>query len=252
MKAIIVALSLLAAAFLIAAPASGAAPAAEPATPAAPALFLSGVDQVMISADEFSDWMAHHKTRLELRDTNHAVTEMCDRLQDAERRMSLIAGDPGLKPEDARRADIRRFDDQIVVVGKELTTMHAAVRRLAEAPPAAAGDSVPSVEREGWRARQADFVAELDRADKHGTEAHGWVIDKQAPRGLDEMSRDIDLSRQELRGMIGALGRLGTDPAITRDRIRDLTQVLDCARTLLTALNDAQDRVEGLAKSMSS
>ena len=116
----------------------------------------------------------------------------------------------------------------------------------------AAGDSEPTLERLAWRARQADFVAELDRADKHSAEAHAWVIDKQAPRGLDEMSRDINLSRQELRGMIVALARLGDDPGVTRDRIRDLTQVLDCARTLLAALSDAQDRVAGIATAMSS
>lgn len=246
MKAIIVALSLLAAAFLIAAPAGGAA-AAEPTAPAAPALLLSGVDQVMISADDFSEWMAHHKTRLELRDTNHAVTEMCNRLQDAERRMNQIATDPGIKPDDARRADIRRFGEEIVAVGRELTTMHAAVRRVAEAPPVA-GDSVPALERDAYRARQADLIGELDRADKHSKDAHGWVIDKPAPRGLDEMSRDMDISRQELRGMVVALGKLGNDPAATRDRLRDLTQVHDCARTLLAALNEAQDRIESLAK----
>lgn len=222
--------------------------AAEPgaAQPQAPALFLSRVDQVMISAQEFSEWMARRKSRLELRDANHAIEQMCDRLQDAERRMSTIATDPSLRPEDAQRAEIRRFGEQVAAVARELETLHASVRRLAEAVPAS-GDSLVDADRERHAIRQAELIAELDRADKHSREIHAWVIDKPAPRGLDEMSRDLDLARDEVRGIILAMGRLASDPAATRQGLRELSQVQDCARVLVQALGDAQDRIATLA-----
>ena len=246
MKSIVLTVSLLAAVVVIAAPALGKEPS--PATPSpAPALVLSRVDQVMISTEEFSDWMAHHRTRLELRDANKAIEQMCDRLQDAERRMSTIASDPGIKPGDAQGKAIQQFGDEIGTVARELTTLHASVRRIAEATPAGA-DSVLSTERQRLEGRQGELVAALDLADKHAREAHAWMIEKPAPRGLDEMSRDMDLSRDELRGIVTALGRLAADPVLSSDRVRDLVQVQDCSRALLQALSEAQDRLEALAR----
>lgn len=248
MKRTVVVLSLLAAVVVIAAPAAGKdkAPAA-PAASAAPALFLSRVDQVMISAQEFSEWMARHKTRLELRDTNHAIEQMCDRLQDAERRMNAIASDPGIKPGDAQGKEIRLFAEEIGAVARELATLHASVRRIAESAPVA-GDSAASGERERLLVRDRELIASLDLADQHSRETHAWVIQKPAARGLDEMSRDLDLARDELRGIATALGRLSNDPALTGERIRDLNQVQDCSRVLLQALGGAQDRIAALAK----
>lgn len=246
MKVIVLTIALLAAMFVIASPAAGTEPPA--AAPAAtPGLFLSRVDQVMISTEEFSEWMARHKTRLELRDANRSIEQMCDRLQDAERRMNTIASDPAIKPGDAQAKEIARFGEEIGTVARELATLHASVRRIAEGAPVA-GDSLASGERERLDVREKELVASLDAADKHAVESHAWVIQQPAPRGLDEMSRDIDLARDELRGITMSLGRLGADPAINGDRIRDLSQVQDCARALLQALGEAQDRIASLAK----
>jgi hypothetical protein len=249
MKAIVFTVSLLAAILVIASPAAGKNAPAVAAAPA-PALFLSRVDQVMISTEEFSQWMAQHKTRLELRDTNHAIEQMCDRLQDAERRMNTIASDPGIKPGDAQGKEIARFGEEIGAVARELATLHASVRRIAEGiavgSPATV-DSIPMGERERLTAREKELIASLDLADKHAAESHAWVIQKPAPRGLDEMSRDIDLAREELRGVATSLGRLAADPALTGDRIRDLNQVQDCSRALVQALGEAQDRIATLA-----
>jgi hypothetical protein len=96
--------------------------------------------------------------------------------------------------------------------------------------------------------RDRELIASIDLADQHSRETHAWVIEKPAARGLDEMSRDIDLAREELRGIATALGRLSSDPVLTGDRIRDLNQVQDCARALLQALGEAQDRIATLAK----
>jgi hypothetical protein len=246
MKTIVLILSLLAAVLIFAAPAAAKEPPAGAPAPT-PGLFLSRVDQVMISAQEFSEWMARHKTRLELRDTNHAIEQMCDRLQDAERRMSAIAGDPEIKPGDASGKEIRLFADEIGTVARELATLHASVRRIAESVPAT-GDSAANGERERLLLRDRELIASIDLADQHSRETHAWVIEKPAARGLDEMSRDIDLAREELRGIATALGRLSSDPVLTGDRIRDLNQVQDCARALLQALGEAQDRIATLAK----
>ncbi|HTM01071.1 MAG TPA: hypothetical protein VL503_08115 [Candidatus Omnitrophota bacterium] len=246
MKAIIIALSFLAAIAVVAAPALGKEPSAATAT-AATGFFLSRMDQVMISAQDLSEWMARHKTRLELRDTNHAIEQMCDRLQDAERRMGTIANDPALKPGDPQVKEVQRFGEEIGDVARELGTLHASVRRMAEATPAPPDSSVPETERQRLQVRQSDLIASLDLADKHGAESHAWVIQKPASRGLDEMSRDIDLARDELRGMITSLGRLIADPALSIDRARDLGQVQDCSRALLQALGEAQDRIATLA-----
>ncbi|HYJ32730.1 MAG TPA: hypothetical protein VE326_05870 [Candidatus Binatia bacterium] len=246
MKSIVLTVSLLAAVLAIAAPAVGKE--SPPATPSpAPALFLSRVDQVMISTEEFSDWMAHHKTRMELRDTNKAIEQMCDRLQDAERRMSAIASDSEIKPGDAQGKEIQQFGNEIGTVARELTTLHASLRRIAEATPAVA-DSVASTERQRIEGRQSELIAALDLADKHARETHAWMIEKPAPRGLDEMCRDMDLSRDELRGVVTSLGRLAADPVLTSDRVRDLVQIQDCSRALLAALGQAQDRIEALAR----
>lgn len=242
----IVLATLLAAALGVAAPAAGSEPPSASSTPA-PALFLSRVDQVMISTQEFSEWMARHKTRLELRDTNHAIEQMCDRLQDAERRMNAIADDPAIKPDGPQGKDARRFGEEIGAVARELGTLHASVRRIAESVPAPA-DSVTNGERERLQLRYGELIAALDAADKHAHDAHAWIVEKPAPRGLDEMSRDMDLARDELRGIVNAVGRLGADPVLTADRVRDVAQVQDCSRALLQALNQAQDRIETLAR----
>lgn len=241
MKILWVVLSLLAASVLVVAPAAGAEPPGS-----APAISLSRVDQVMISAQEFSDWMAHHRTRMEIRDTNHAIEQMCDRLQDAERRMSLISGDPSDRPDKARAAQIAGFGEQIGAVARELATLHASIRRIAEASPAAP-DSSADLERQRLQVRQADLLAEIDRSTQHSNDSHAWVLLKPAPRGLDEMSRDLDLARDTLRGMVLSLGRIGADPSSSRDTLRDLTQVQDCSRSLLQALSEAQDRIVSLA-----
>lgn len=240
-------LSLIAALLLIAAPATAkkTAPPADPAP--APPIALSRVDQVIISAQEFSEWMARHKTRLELRDANRAIGQMCERLQDAERRMSSIAEDPLIRPDDLQGREVRRFGEQILFVARQLETVHASVRRLAEVAPAPSDPSLDA-ERERHAARQAELVAELDRAGKHSREFHAWLIDKPASRGLDEMSRDLDLARDELRGLVLSLGRIASDPAVTLEGLRDLSQVQDCGRALASALGEAQDRVASLAE----
>lgn len=245
MKAIYRMLPIAAALLLVEVPAAGAKNA--PASAPAPEFALSRVDQVIISTQEFSEWMARRKTRLELRDANRAIEQMCDRLQDAERRMNTIAVDPTIKPDDLRGREIRRFGEQILFVARQLETLHASVRRLAEAVPASS-DSGLAAERERHAARQAELIAELDRADKHSHEFHAWVIDKPAPRGLDEMSKDLDLARDELRGIVLTLGRIAADPATSRESLRDLGQVQDCGRALASALGEAQDRVASLAE----
>lgn len=246
MKAIVLILPLLAAVLVSAPPAAAKEPLAAAPAPA-PGLFLSRVDQVMISAQEFSEWMARHRTRIELRDTNRAIEQMCDRLQDAERRMSSIASDPEMKPGSAPGKEIALFAEGIGAVARELATLHASMRRIAESTPAA-GDSAAAGERERLLVRDRELIASLDQADQHSRETHAWVIQKPAGRGLDEMSRDIDLARDELRGIVTALGRLSNDPVLTSDRSASLNQVQDCARVLLQALGEAQDRIATLAK----
>lgn len=244
MKAIAVIASVLGVLLVVAAPAVGRN--AEPATPATPNLFLSRMDQVMISAQDFSEWMGRHKTRFELRDTNEAIESMCDRLQDAERRMSTIASDPGLKPEGAESKEIRRFGEEIATVAQQLATLHASMRRMAEAAPAA--DSASGPDRERLAVHQQELITAIDEAGRHSRESHTWVIQKPAPRGLDEMSRDVDLARTEVRGIVMSLGRLASDPVLPADRVRELDQVQDCARALLQALGEAQDRIATLAQ----
>jgi hypothetical protein len=223
-------------------------PAPPPPAASNPAtdLGLSRMDQIVIQAQESAEWMARHRTRLELRDMNRAVERMCDRLQDAERRMTFYFDDPALRASKPCCEEVAKFGDQVGAVARELGSLHASIMKLAGEPPAPATAATPG-DLESYRTRHRALLEEMDRAQKHSDQFHAWVVVKPAPRGLDEMSRDLELARADLFDALAAMDRLSLDAGLLRERLVEMDQVHDRARALLQALGEAQDRVAALA-----
>jgi TolA-binding protein len=231
----------------VAAPASGEPAPTPPAdTARGQDLGLSRMDQIMIQAQETAEWMARHHSRLELRDMNRAIERMCDRLQDAERRMEMLGDDSTVRADKKTYGEVGAFGDHLGVVAKELSALHASLRKVAE-PPVAPADAAPEADRDAYRGRHAALMEEMNRLQKHSDEFHAWVVAKPAPRGLDEISRDLDLARQELHAALQAMDRLSADAGLLRERLVEMDRVHARARAVLQALGDAQDRVATLA-----
>jgi DNA repair exonuclease SbcCD ATPase subunit len=222
-------------------------PASAPAEPApANNLQLSSLDQAVIETQESAEWMAQHHARVELRDMNRAMERMCDRLQDSERRMALFFDSDEIRKSRPCCEEIGKFGDNLVAISRELSKLNHALTKLAQVPTPAPTPATPA-DLQAYREAQRSLFDEMDRAQKHSDQFHAWVIAKPAPRGLDEMSRDLDLARADLKDALSAMDHLSLEAGLGREGLEEMKGVQAQSRAVLQALGDAQDRVTTLA-----
>lgn len=176
------------------------------------------------------------------------MAQACDRLQEMEQHRLRLAEDPALAGDGGRTRAMRRLEDRLQVMNREMEEAHDALQGLVAMPerPGAPPDAAEQMIR---AQRQQEMEQVMTRTNERLRAAEAWSKGDKVSPAARELTKSLALMRDTLRKMNETCNAIAEDPVMEpdRDRLRQVDRIRDRLQVMTREIEEAADALEGAA-----